>query len=193
MQSKSFLSTFLGNLNTILTKIKANSKEHKAPKWKDKLRISHLGKLSLSTLWPENNDNFLWTLLGWRSLSFPKIIFFFFFKFISFERDRDSVSGGGAERGKEDPKQALSCQCRVWHEARTHKTVRSWPKLKPGVGHLTDWATQVPPKMISYKQKLYIVSNFVNHFMEMNYVLTGKKKISTLFMERCHMKIVLNF
>lgn len=30
IQSKSFLSTFLGNLNTVLTKVKANSKEHKA-------------------------------------------------------------------------------------------------------------------------------------------------------------------
>lgn len=59
-QSKSFLSTCLGNLNTILTKIKASSKEHKASGWKDKLPISHLGRMSLPMLSPENNkDNFL--------------------------------------------------------------------------------------------------------------------------------------
>lgn len=65
IQSKSFLNTFLGNLNTILTQINANSKEHKASEWKDKLPISHLGSMSLPMLSPENNkDNFLWTLLG---------------------------------------------------------------------------------------------------------------------------------
>lgn len=48
IQSKSFLSTLLGNLNIILTKVKANSQEHKASEWEDNLPVSLLGSVSLS-------------------------------------------------------------------------------------------------------------------------------------------------
>jgi len=47
IQSKSFLNTLLGNLNIVLTKVKANSQEHKASEWEDKLPVSHLGSVSL--------------------------------------------------------------------------------------------------------------------------------------------------
>lgn len=58
------------------SKVKANSKEHTASEWQDILPISHLGSMSLPVLSAENNkDNFLWTLLRWRPLYFPKIIF----------------------------------------------------------------------------------------------------------------------
>lgn len=76
IQSKSFLSTLLGNLNTVVTKVKANSQVHKASEWKDNLPISHLGSMSLSTLSPENNrESFLWTLVWVKTRSSPKIIF----------------------------------------------------------------------------------------------------------------------
>ena len=47
-------------------------------------------------------------------------------KCIYFERARDSLSGGGAEREREreNPKQALGCQCRARCGAQTHKTVK---------------------------------------------------------------------
>ena len=34
-----------------------------------------------------------------------------------------------------------ACERRARCGAQTHKTVRSWPELKPRVGHLTDWVT----------------------------------------------------
>ena len=45
------------------------------------------------------------------------------FKFIYFERDRDCMSEGGAERGREreNPKQALHCQHRARCRVQTHK------------------------------------------------------------------------
>ena len=65
---------------------------------------------------------------------------YYFFKFISlfWERQRQRELGGAErERERENPNQAL---CWYW----THKTSRSWPKLKPSNQHLTDWASQVP-------------------------------------------------
>ena len=54
---------------------------------------------------------------------------------------------GQREMVRENPNWALHCQCRAPCEAQTLKTVRSWPELKSGVIHLTDWATQAPPKL----------------------------------------------
>ena len=53
------------------------------------------------------------------------LCFFVCFKFYS-ERDRDSTSGIGAERGeRENPKQAPCCQHKAQYGALTHETVRS--------------------------------------------------------------------
>ena len=56
------------------------------------------------------------------------------------DRERQSMSGGGAERGRHRIQSRLhapSCQHRGQRGARTHEP---WTK----VGHLTDWVTQVP-------------------------------------------------
>ena len=58
-------------------------------------------------------------------------IWIYFFKCLFIYFERESVSGGGAER--ENPKQALCCQ-RGWNSC----TVRWLPELKSGVGRLTD-------------------------------------------------------
>ena len=64
-------------------------------------------------------------------------VFFFYYYF---ERDRDNVSGGGAERegGREKPKQALHCQHKAQRGARSRETVRKCPEPKSRVGCLTD-------------------------------------------------------
>ena len=57
--------------------------------------------------WNQNISNYVCICF------FSKITYFLFLSlFIYFERDRNSVSGGGAEREekKENPKQALHCQ-----------------------------------------------------------------------------------
>ena len=81
----------------------------------------------------------------------PNYIYFFlyvyiFLIFIYFERNRARVSEGRTEREgeRENPKQAPYCKHRAQYGAPTHKTVRPWPKLKPRVGCLTEWATQAP-------------------------------------------------
>ena len=51
---------------------------------------------------------------------------------------------GQRERETENPKQALCWQCRTWHWAWTHESLRSWSEPKPSVRHLTNWATQEP-------------------------------------------------
>ena len=45
----------------------------------------------------------------------------FFLMFISFERETVQTGEGQREREREDPKQALHCQCRAQYGARTHK------------------------------------------------------------------------
>ena len=74
--------------------------------------------------------------------------FFFFFKFIYlfWERQRQPGGGRGREREgeRENPKQALHCQHRVWRGARTCKTVRGWPEPKPRGPHITNWAPRRP-------------------------------------------------
>ena len=69
----------------------------------------------------------------------------FFFKFIHFERDRDSASEEGAERQEEqeNPKQDPRCQHRAWWGSQTQETeITTWAKTKHQT--LTDWVTQVP-------------------------------------------------
>ena len=51
---------------------------------------------------------------------------------------------GQRERETQNPKQAPHHQRRAQCGARTHKTMRSWPELKPRVRCLTNWATQAP-------------------------------------------------
>ena len=47
----------------------------------------------------------------------------------------------GKER--ESPRRLLA-ECRAWLKAWSHYLWRSWPELKPKVGCLIHWATQVP-------------------------------------------------
>ena len=79
--------------------------------------------------------HWVWCLMDWC------FVFFYFFKFIYFERDRDRERG--RERGRERiPSRLYTVSTEPWHRVRTHETVRSWPEPKPGVRRLTDWATQ---------------------------------------------------
>ena len=74
----------------------------------------------------------IWSLL---CVELVYAYFFFFYLFLLFfkvfktyfERDKDSMSVGGAEREgeRENPKQALCCQHRARRRARTHETARS--------------------------------------------------------------------
>ena len=54
---------------------------------------------------------------------------------------RESVSRGGTERERENPKQAPRCQHRAWHEAWSHEP---WDHdlSRNQVRYLTNWATQ---------------------------------------------------
>ena len=84
--------------------------------------------LPTATLTP-NLQILLWTQLGsFYSLVQPinigslSIKCLFIFKFIYFERERESKSRGGAERARERiPSEAPCCQCRAWCRARSPK------------------------------------------------------------------------
>ena len=73
--------------------------------------------------------------------------FFNVYLFI-FERQRASeparTGEGQRERKTENPKQDLHCQHGAPTQSSIPWTVRSWPELKPRIGHFTDWATQEP-------------------------------------------------
>ena len=77
--------------------------------------------------------------LGWQ------VIIYIWYMFVYFEREgqRTRLSQEGAERGREDLKSAPCCYHRTWCRAWSHE-LRSWPEPKSRVGHLNDWATQVP-------------------------------------------------
>ena len=72
------------------------------------------------------------------------ILNFFFFNVYFWDRERQSMNGGGSERGRHriwNRLQALSCQHRAQRGARTHG---SRDHDLSEVGCSTDWATQVP-------------------------------------------------
>ena len=69
--------------------------------------------------------------------------------FIYFERE--STSMGGAERERENPKQALCCQRRAWRGTQklTNREVMTWAEIK----NLTfNWATQVPQCLFVFER-----------------------------------------
>ena len=75
----------------------------------------------------------------------------YFFKFIYFERERKRERAGKGQGGKREREaqagSALSPQSPIC--GSNSRTVRSWPEPKPRVGHLTNWATQVPLEYVS--------------------------------------------
>ena len=61
---------------------------------------------------------------------------------------RESVSGDGADRETQNPKQALSTE----PDARlqpTNREIKTWAEVRP----LTDWATQAPQPLIYFWEK----------------------------------------
>ena len=76
-------------------------------------------------------------------LSFLKCLFIYLFW------KRESREGAERERERENPKQALHCQHRARHKARSHEPLRSWPELKSRVSCLTDWAPRAPQTQCS--------------------------------------------
>ena len=66
----------------------------------------------------------------------------FFFKFIYFERNRDSVSRGGAERERERENPKLTIQSPTQASNPGNCEIMTWAKTKSP--HLTHWATQAP-------------------------------------------------
>ena len=92
--------------------------------------------LLVMLMWHDEICKALFTLhYSIYSSFWPFICYFcccFKFYFFIFERDWNSVSGGGQrERERENPKQAPHCQHRAWCRAGTHETMRPWPELKP--------------------------------------------------------------
>ena len=84
------------------------------------------------------------------------LLFFFliFLMFIYFwDRERQSASGGGAEREGDTESETGS---RLWAVSTepdaglepTNHEIMTWAE----VGRLTDWATQAPPKVAFFKQ-----------------------------------------
>ena len=55
------------------------------------------------------------------------------------------MSGGEGQKEKDRERisSRLPTEWGAWCRAQ-YMTLRLWPELKPGVGHLTDWATHVP-------------------------------------------------
>ena len=73
---------------------------------------------------------------------------FYFFPFSFFKVDL--LLKRGRERERKNPKQSLHCQWRAWWQASNSWTVRSRPKLKSRVGHLTHRATWMPPLFLIF-------------------------------------------
>ena len=87
------------------------------------------------------------------SFSFTYRIFFYLCIYL-----RESVWARGAEGERES--QADS-QVSMEPEAGLHlKTLRSWPELKPRVGHSTAWATQAPQLPVEFLFSL-ILKNYL--------------------------------
>ena len=65
-----------------------------------------------------------WTVQYLNFILLTKLVTFFFVMYIYFwDRERQSMNGGGSERGRHriwNRLQALSCQHRAWCGARTH-------------------------------------------------------------------------
>ena len=101
-----------------------------------------------------------------------------------FGRDEETEheQGRGRERGKEreNPKQALHCECTAWCGDQTHKTVRSWPESNQ-VGCLTNWATQMPLNFF-FKKVKYFAFSFYTKFRKGMY-----------FMHLAHLYLDSNF
>ena len=73
-------------------------------------------------------------------VSSAEMTFLFLNLFIYFEREGEKASREETEREGERESQAgsmLSAQSSMW--GSNPQTIRSWPKLKPRVGCLTDW------------------------------------------------------
>ena len=86
-----------------------------------------------------------WAGLAWRWGKYWESLSLSFSLFIRFwEREREIVCTGGAEREREreNPKRALHPQCRV--QLGAQRTRSSWPELKLRVRSLTNWSTQAP-------------------------------------------------
>ena len=97
-----------------------------------------------------------------------------------FERERQSMSKGGAERGRhriQSRLQALSCQHRAWHRAQTHQPWDHNPTLNwlshPGAphtffssahGNILQYRPQVRPGRLNRFEKIGIIQSiFSNH------------------------------
>ena len=80
-----------------------------------------------------------------HTISKPWIVFFFFFNVYFWKRERQSVSGGRAEREGDMESEAAS---RLWAASTepnvglepTNREIMAWAE----VGRLTNWATQTP-------------------------------------------------
>ena len=55
---------------------------------------------------------------------------------------------GKGQREREDLKKFF-VECGAWHRAPSEGP-EIWPQLKSRIGHLTDWATQVPPNIFKF-------------------------------------------
>ena len=107
---------------------------------------------------------------------FIKKIFLMFIYF--WDRERQIMSGGGAERETQNLMQApgskLSAQSPTW--GWNSRTVRSWPELKSDT--LTDWAIQVPPNFlfnrchleVSLSSNFQLFFRFGGHFLSLSTV-----------------------
>ena len=87
-----------------------------------------------------------WTIQAPQSCNLINITLKKMFKvlFVYFERESESMSREGAERGgrEREPQAGSEFQHRTWCGAQTH---RPWDhELKLRIRHLTNWATQAP-------------------------------------------------
>ena len=98
---------------------------------------------------------------------------FLMFIYVFFERE--SLSGGGAEREKERESQAGYTLSTEPNTGLDFTTLRSWPEPKSRVRRLTNWATQTPPSGSFLKgvtlsthsadhQKYYIQTHLFSQF-----------------------------
>ena len=94
--------------------------------------------------WPELKSR-VRCLTDWAPQVRPvwQFLFFSFFKFIYFERERMPAGEGQRGRQRIQAGSALSVQSTTW--GLNPSIVRSCSELKSRVRYLIDWATQVPP------------------------------------------------
>ena len=74
-----------------------------------------------------------------------------FFKFIYLFAEREKAWAGERQRERESQTDS-ALLARTPMQASNPQTMRLWPELKPRVGCLADWATQVPPRLDSNAQ-----------------------------------------